>query len=514
MDKKVRAESHSELQPPSGKTESRISSKTGNITKKATKLLLVFLSALITFLVVLAAASFYYFVKSKPASLNLKPPFNATINKAPSLPSSYFTVPLQLDMQVMQEKLNAELPDKIKVQDRVEVSKVFGDIILNCDVFPRPVGLTGNNDFISIEIPVKFACHIKWARLKVATTRVRGDISLFVDANARITNEWKVVSDIRTSYKWHKDLTVTIFNQRVNAPDYISKPLTEELLEISKGVAQEFLEKELDLRAELAKFWDDIQTPIQVSDDPAAWIWLLPQSIFFPPWQTKDNVLSLQPAIKFRTLVSLGDKPETNKYDLPDLSTEDPPSNYFRLAVPLALDYEVVAATASKELKGTVIDIKDSLIYEDATINEIYFYPSGERVVVGVNVALRGSLPLFNVKGDFYVYADLDYDPEALNITVKDISYSRELDNVFWSYATWAVYAPLVKVLEQGVTMNLAKQQQDALAEVNQLLQLEFDDNIYISGKITSINFSDIYLLRQHLLLYAYVVGRLAVEYR
>ena len=430
----------------------------------------LFLVCIILLPLLLIGGTLAYFLQQQPNELTQKPPHNVTQQVAVPVRKSYLTVPVRIRTDSLADRLRRELPAELEIKERITVKRL-GNLYIDCDLYNKGFDLTADNDFLMTELSVRFNCKIVPARLRQLSTRVKGQLRLFVRGRAILNEDWKVETIVQTDFKWDKKPTVNILNRPVRIADKITKPLTKELLQIAKTSMEEFLAEQFNLRDELAAFWDEIQKPVRVVPDPSVWLWAVPGKIYFPPWRTDNNTFFMQPALETEIVVRLGGRPTLRHRDLPSLNTDPVPSDFFHFSVPLILDYEELEKTAMRYLRDDKILLPENPLYRYVTVNNVSVYPSADRLVLGVNIDLKGTLPFLDTRGDVYAFADITYDPASTNLTISRVDYARSLDHPMWSYVTWLIHKPLQDALTAGTRMQLRSQLDEAIASVNAVAQ-------------------------------------------
>lgn len=122
-------------------------------------------------------------------------------------------------------------------------------------------------------------------------------------------------------------------------------------------------------------------------------------------------------------------------------------------------------------------------------------------------MAAKGVSSIIDFSGTIYVSAKVDYDKERKTLKLHNISYRRDLDNVFLSYLTWVAYRPLQRMLTKGFEFDWAEQEIKLLQEVNKQLSFSGDRGLQLQGRLDKLNFSEVVLQEDNLFLYVYTEG-------
>ncbi len=101
-----------------------------------------------------------------------------------------------------------------------------------------------------------------------------------------------------------------------------------------------------------------------------------------------------------------------------------------QLGVPLRVPYTALEKVADSALKDKVFEVETPLGKGKITTKAVQLYPSGDRIVVGVNAVVDVPGRWFDVKGTVYVLGR-----PAVNGTVvelQDLAFAQVLDNKLW----------------------------------------------------------------------------------
>lgn len=474
------------------------------------RIILFSMLGVIALVLVAGAASFFYFKYNKPEHLSVAPVRSANSTVPFKIKKSYISIPIEINVTKLEEEMKKQIPPSTNIYE--EVRTRAGIILVGCRLTTKDSGLTGNNDALSFDMRVDFNCDMKLKAAQSIATRVRGDVNVKADVKAKINSDWSVEPDIKISHKWNGDPTFTLFNQKIKFPKKTADSMAKGLIEVADDAIKESTSGGIKFKDKVSKFWDDIQKPTKVNEDPPVWLWAVPEKMFLPPLQISDNIIKVNPAILFKNIVALGEEPRVRKAPLPDLTTTKPKSDSISLAVPLIIGYDAIRSSIRDTVVNQEIDVEGSLIYRSLQINDIDIYPSDDNLVIALDTTAKGVIPLFDFNGNIYISSKIYYDRENKIIKIYDISYREALGNVLLSYFVWATHQPLKRYLNQGFEHNLAEQEADALKQINQQMSITTEDGISVKGRVRKVDFGQIVLRENNLFFYIYAEGAVKVS--
>jgi hypothetical protein len=88
-------------------------------------------------------------------------------------------------------------------------------------------------------------------------------------------------------------------------------------------------------------------------------------------------------------------------------------------------------------------------------VKQVTVYPSGTRLVVGMQFAAHFENRIADVDGWVYVAAEPWLDESTQTLKLRNISYTRDLDSKLWSVLSAIFRGPIQTALEQKAYLDL-----------------------------------------------------------
>jgi hypothetical protein len=202
----------------------------------------------------------------------------------------------------------------------------------------------------------------------------QGAMDVFVDANPRLTRDWRVDLNMAQSFRWTEPPLLRIFGRDIPIAQYVEPQILTQSRRVEDEVAAKL--RAIDVRQKAETAWRRAFEPVQIADN--FWLQMLPQNVAFAGVHTRTDIL--EGAIEFsgpvKTVFS-GTAPPSSPTPLPALEADVAQPGHFQLLVPISLDYQVIREAVQP-------------IASDAfqtPVQDVDVYPSDGSLIVGVKFA-------------------------------------------------------------------------------------------------------------------------------
>jgi hypothetical protein len=256
----------------------------------------------------------------------------------------------------------------------------------NCDIWgyverSGPVSLYGRGNLIYGSVPIYGALEGQCANR--FTSRIHGETeasaTIEAEAHPQLSREWKLNLNLSDVFRWSEPPVLHVMGREIPLAKYANPRVGAQLAMVrSRALAAV---RHLDLRDKAAAAWRHTFEPIQLSDSPAVWLQITPQTVSFAGVRADTKVLrgSLELSGTAATIVGQ-DPPTVTATALPSLGYDVDALGEFDVIIPAKIGYDVLKV----KLKQAIAAMPAVL---EGAIRDIDVYPSSGKLVIGLRVA-------------------------------------------------------------------------------------------------------------------------------
>jgi len=308
-------------------------------------------------------------------------------------PESTITLPIQVDLKVLENYLNnlipmhlADIDERNKVCVKPKYFKTKG--IPKCRM--KGLKVSCKTGWIKIRTVPKIKCNIKgWVKrdgritvsgkdktLRFAfpiksqvTTKsyiqetANASAILYVDATPHINKDWSISLDISQDFTWSVKPTIMLLDfVKISIQDKVEPKIRKNLNKFVKKVPQ--LLADLNIRERVNSAWKEIQEPFKLDVDSETYLLFKPGSVSCSGFSIVDNCIKTTISAKGKTLILVGDPSEDcKKTELCDIGSIPHQEGKFMIHLPVAITYqELLEISSEKFREGYSIDMLKSVL--------------------------------------------------------------------------------------------------------------------------------------------------------
>ncbi|NES70689.1 MAG: DUF4403 family protein, partial [Okeania sp. SIO2D1] len=314
-------------------------------------------------------------------------------------------------------------------------------------------------------------------------------------------NEWNIQPNLNVSTNLTK-AEVPIKNIGTISIRSLLKKQVDKAINKEKPKLIAELVKNLNLKAEVTKQWNNLHLSEKVNQDPSIWIKTEPQSVSFKEFDLSDGE-NVQSGIGIKMFVDTCICQEVSAINfkpLPNLTFQEQIIDKFLINLPVQVSLDELNNTLQSKVRGKSLSIDENL---KLIVNEINLSASGEKILVKVDFKTdKGSL-LQGAKGVLYLWGKIFYDQASNNLKVVELDYDIDTKNTLISTADFLLQPVLLQQIEERLSFPLNQELNRAKDEANEYIQKiklpsEIDANIEVKTieveKVVVIN-NDIFLV-------------------
>jgi len=433
-----------------------------------------------------------------PQVINVPPPSGKAIGKfeSPRAESSLLAIRVQIPVEALAQAANKEAPRQVQGSERKNIHKRISNGAYAWRIDRGSIRLQNTGQSLAFSTPIEGVAqasgnlNIKILQIPLrGTAQIGGIISGTI--NPQVAPNWQIIPNLVPRINLSKaDLRIGQLGN-ISIRDLLQGSINPIIQQEAQKISPKVV-KELDLKGEIQKLWDEAHVSDQVSKKPPIWINVKPNAVIATPLDySVPEEISTVVAIQSQTSL-----------------TNSPPSTSAATALPnlqivnvapkteLRIPFIVSIARLNQELAKENFSVKTSL----GTKIDV----KGVKVIVGQNGFVNFSLNLnaqaskWNrpTKGVLWFQGKpiIDYDAQVL--VFSEVDFTLETKDTLTTMATWLLEGLLVKSIEKGLRVDL----NDYKAELDEELAkaLKSDDipkEIEVSVKNLDVKLAEIYTI-------------------
>lgn len=333
---------------------------------------------------------------------------------------SEISVPITIDLALVQREANANLPSRLAtINERnvrcvkakwLKTKMLFGKWLktkvtpdIYCDIRGHvdrrgDLSLNATGQSLKLSLPVHATATAKVLGIQETA---KADVTFFVNAALDIGADWRPTLALKSDFLWDRRPEIWLFDiVKITIGSRVEPLVRRKLVEFEKQVPA--MLEDLNLRQKLENIWDDAQMPVQIFDKPTVYAVFLPKSVGFSGLYGHGQTLTTQIAIRGKTHVVMGESPTIKSIPLPPLERIATSEGHFKLSLPVVIE--------EQELQKVLDAVpRDSLVFE---------------IVEGV---IQGQLSFVAMRikmhedGRLHIEADVVYDNRSDWLKIIDI---------------------------------------------------------------------------------------------
>ncbi|HLL93804.1 MAG TPA: DUF4403 family protein [Spirosoma sp.] len=331
------------------------------------------------------------------------------------------------------------------------------------------------------------------------------EIDLRFKTKFDLDHDWSVNTQTQADgYGWVRRPTISIVGVNVPITNFVSRMIDKNLGTITKTLDQQ-IRRNVDMRTPVLKVWNTLREPYLLTAQYRTYLQVVPKRILITPLRFEGRLVQATIGIEGYTLTTTGEKPDVRPaVSLPDLTVVNRVKDDFQIGLLSEVSYPEAAKLAATEFVGK--NFKFSNDRYNITITSMDLYGQNDNLII--KAGLKGT-----ISGDIYLRGRPYYDAQTQTISLKDITYDLETENLLQRSASWLLQGTFARTLEKQLTIPVGSY----LADMQKLLQERLKNNqlvkgVTINGRIDEIRPDQVYLTPTALLAVVNARGRVDVK--
>jgi hypothetical protein len=418
-----------------------------------------------------------------------KPPL-APDTLAPFLTNSRISATVEFGLRDLASDIEGDIPKRLASIDEkvscVHRRVLFWRVNANCDIYgyverSGPVSLYSRDGRIYGSVPISGALEGQGANR--FTSRIHGETeaSATIEAEARpeLTKDWSVDLNFSDSFRWSEPPVLHVLGREIPLSNYAEPRIRAQLAHVRERALA--AARRLDLHAKAETAWRHAFEPVQIYDNPAVWLQLMPQSVAFAGVRASSNVLSgsLELAGSAETLVGQ-QPPAVMPTALPSLGHDVHNSGSFNVVLPVQVGYDVLKDKITQAI-GLLPPVAGM------SVRNVDVYPSSGKLVIGLQIANSADS---DPNAGQWVYLtgalQVDADGHAARLTGLDVVTNNE--------ALTPLVKPIVAQLRDKMSVDYGVAYQNLLNAANEKLTRPLKDGYRMESHLDSAKLEKLHL--------------------
>jgi hypothetical protein len=288
------------------------------------------------------------------------------------------------------------------------------------------------NNVLKIDVPLKVWIE-KGLGAFGAYTYKSSEFKLTMSFNLvySVSNDWKLVTKtIKNGYTWTQKPSLNFVSLQLPIT-----PIVEKILDKNQGdyakLIDDQISKNLNLRGDLVKVWNQLKEPQKVSHSYNTWLAIIPQAILASPFTQDENYIKSSFHLKALVRSCIGSDsilktPVT--YQLPPLIYKNLAADSFKLYTMVTIPYSEASQIARKKFVDQEFSFNNGKY--KVNIHNIALYSNQGKLMIETDMS--GS---FN--GKTYIQGELYYQAEGRSVRMRNLSFDMQTKNIFHKAASW-----------------------------------------------------------------------------
>lgn len=447
---------------------------------------------------------------------------------------SIITLPIQVDLSVLEKYLNEYVPHDVAVLDErgkvclkpqdmkvpfIPKCKIKGFKVsckdwtrdfrtvpkIKCDVkgWVKRNGrilLSGNGSTLTFAFPVKAEASADGYIYGTA----RASAILYLKAKLHINSDWTISIDITHDFAWSNSPELKLFDLfNIDIKKVIEPKLRKRLDKFAKRVPK--LLGKLDIKGRMEEQWEDIQEPLKIDDDTDTYLLFQPDVASCSQIDIVDHVLRSTISARGKTQVLLGKPPvDYTKTKMTDLETICYKKGEFNFHLPVRITYEeLLARSHNKYADVYTIDLVKSVIPGMLKISNPKIGKSSDgRLSISAHISYDNRdewlktfdmYDWFDIDGEITFTGSPRIDKETRTLIFDELVYdSTTNSDLFDLLIDAAELAPIQSYLEGLVKFDYGEKIDEGIVKANKSLNEVSQGDLNVTGRLEKATVEDI----------------------
>lgn len=425
-------------------------------------------------------------------------------------------IPVEIPIREVQALVNDAVPDSLYstrdelIRGGILAIKMDLDITRDGDIRTRT-----HKGFIENQIPIRASGRVRippgiWRPFSASFT-IRSETRLTLD------EDWATVAETSGDFEWQESPYITIIGIKVGLKGKAEDALHDQLAKLAPKI-DGMIEEKVNLRKEADKIWDSIGEPIEIREDPPAWLLIRPVGTYFTQAvsETDTFVVGLNVEAELETV--LGERPEHILQDslpplvpLPD-SLSKAGRLGFQMHLPVTITYGEAQNMFLRSLGRKPLTVENNVT---VNVDSVDIYPSSSAVIARVDFRANLAESGVGTKGTLYLRGVPTYDILSKTVRVDSLDYDLNSLDALAHAADWFFHSTFLAQTRDQLKFPVGPEIDRVSVQITKALSNRaLGKYIVLDGVISDIIPADIYLTEDGINVDVFVRGTMAARVR
>lgn len=437
-----------------------------------------------------------------------KPPL-APDTVAPFTTESHLSAAIEFGLPALASRVEEDIPRRLASIDE-RVSCVHRRVLMfrvnaNCDIWgyverSGPVSLYGRGDHVYGSVPIHGVLEGQGANRFTARIHGETEASATIEAEARpqLNRDWSLDLNFSDGFRWSEPPVLHVLGRDIPLAKYAEPRIRAQLAHVrARAIAAA---RKLDLHDKAAIAWRHAFEPVQLSDNPAIWLQLTPQSAAFAGVRADSRVLRGNLELTGSAATFVGQQPPAvEATPLPALGRDVSEPGAFDVILPIRIGYDVLKQKISDALAAAPP-------VGDMSVREIEVYPSSGKVVIGLRLGKQSDAAASSGQW-VYLSGGIAVAADGHSAGLSDLDVTTSNDQLT------SLTAPIAALLRDKTSVDYGVAYQNVLNAANEKLSRPLKDGFRMEGHLTSAKLEKVYLLADGIVIALRASGGLKILY-
>jgi hypothetical protein len=426
------------------------------------------------------------------ACKTIKPdePLYETSKKQFTRSISYVNIPLEIPLQVIENKINAQFKGVIYDDDsytRPTVDDVKIRVYQN-----NRIGVTAIGNELKFTIPLKIWAQGRYEPCTFCPTIEKQtvfEVEVYLRSKVEILKNYKFkINTVSDGFEWKSQPKISIGPINVPIARLLENVIDKQLQSITKEIDSN-VNGLIDLRQNIESLWSIAQDPILLDDSSQTWLKAEPKALLLAPITSNQSALSIILGLETYLETFTGNKPSLlEKKPLPDLRTATRAAQDFTIQIRSELSFDAATEIAKKQLVGKEFYFKKKVV----RIEDIQIYGKGD--LAYVKLIMSGSL-----KGELFLSGIPIFNSQTNELSIEQLDYDLQSKNVLVKAGNWLLNGTLQKQLQQYMRYSFDKEISSIRDDLSSRIKKTKHKNLFtLKGNLKEFKVRGVYMAQDH----------------
>jgi len=361
-----------------------------------------------------------------------------------------------------------------------------------------PIAITAADDCLYVTLPVRLTLNYGMFATRAIPLKLQFKLK------PTVTPDWRIHTEI--SYLGLSDLLAENIGIGPLSfkPRGIVEGITQPLQKLFSELVTQKINKQIPLKAQVAKVWDMAWKPLLLDKRYSAWLTLNPRGVLLSPLYARNNRVRLAVGIETFAELLVGPEPAGHPpQPLPNLKQVNSFDNTFRVALNADLFFSDLRAILTTQLLNKQFDSDG----EHIVIKDLDLYAVGDKLAVKLQT--QGSL-----EGVFVVTAKPVFNAQTNVFSVEDVDFDMQTSSLLLQSADWFLHGTIRGMIRDKLNMNLTEQLEQSRRMAERALSgVQLNEQMLLKGSIKELKFKEMVVQQDKISIQLYGEGETAVYF-